>query len=68
MLLRISNVQFLSSVIIVPLQYYLLLKDNQKQKAFLKQKINPTILSDLILKTQRQFSSRHHHIYISHSF
>lgn len=68
MLLRISNVQFLSSVIIVPLQYYLLLKDNQKQKVFLKQKINPTILSDLILKTQQQFSSRHHHIYISHSF
>lgn len=53
MLLRISNVQFGSSVIADPLQYYDLLKNNQEQEAFLKQKINPATLSVLILKTQR---------------
>lgn len=53
MLLRISNVQFGNSVITDPLQYYDLLKDNQEQEAFLKQKINSATLSDLILKTQQ---------------
>lgn len=53
MLLRISNVQFGSSVITDPLQYYDLLKDNQEQEAFLKQKINSATLSDLILKAQQ---------------